>query len=117
MPVLHCRASSTVAFSLIAHKCTSCGSYNTRRMGVIPGSGYTPGAAALGEGALGVGDGEHVAVAAAAAAQVAVNAPMPNFAMVQAMQAMLGEELHGDEDDEEDEVWEDAQGGIAEEEE
>jgi len=30
-----CSASSTVSFSLVAHKCSSCGSYNTRRMGII----------------------------------------------------------------------------------
>ena len=33
-----CSASSTVKFNLVAHKCSSCGSYNTRRMGIIDGS-------------------------------------------------------------------------------
>ena len=34
-----CSASSTMPFSLIAHKCSECGSYNTRRMGLITGGG------------------------------------------------------------------------------
>ena len=33
------RASCTIPFNLIAHKCSSCGSYNTRRMGIITGGG------------------------------------------------------------------------------
>lgn len=34
-----CSTSSTVPYSMIAHKCRECGSYNTRRMGIITGSG------------------------------------------------------------------------------
>ncbi|KAG7674604.1 putative E3 ubiquitin-protein ligase RZFP34 [Nannochloris sp. 'desiccata'] len=30
-----CSASSTVTFNLVAHKCSTCGSYNTRRMGIL----------------------------------------------------------------------------------
>lgn len=33
------RASSTVPFNLIALKCGHCGSYNTRRMGVVTTEG------------------------------------------------------------------------------
>ena len=34
-----CSASSTIGYSLVAHKCSACGSYNTRRMGIVTGGG------------------------------------------------------------------------------
>lgn len=57
-----CSTSSTVPYNMLAHKCTTCGSYNTRRMGIITLNGSdepvsttnglgTPSAAAASESA------------------------------------------------------------------
>ena len=121
-----CSASSTVMFNLVAHKCSSCGSYNTRRMGIVDGSsgqdvveeevdvpepiGLVQGAAPLpfnddddddGEGGGG-GVGGAGGVDAMAAAAAAANAAL--------LQAMQINELHAAllEDLESDDEWEDA---------
>lgn len=128
------RASSTVSFNLIAHKCSACGSYNTRHMGIITGGGAVlddgagPNAGAgAGVGALPTGgvvdddgvldDGGIGAAGVAGAPQegggagaMAAAAAAANAVLLQAMQLhelhalMEGEDEEGDEEEE----WEDA---------